>query len=66
MDKQTTDFRRLYPAWLNASASAGQPSTTTGGWVPVIRPAGPLYPAGSLYEDRSRLVLPVSPPAQPH
>lgn len=57
MDGQTTDFRRLDSAWLRAR-QAGQTSTTADGWVPVVRPAGPLY------EDRSRLVLPVSPPAR--
>lgn len=58
MDGQTTDFRRLDPAWLTPSGSAGQTRTTADGWVPVVRPAGPLH------EDRTRLVLPVSPPAR--
>jgi alpha-L-rhamnosidase len=58
MDGQTTDLRRLDPAWLTPSGSAGQASTTADGWVPVARPSGPLH------EDRSRLVLPVSPPAR--
>jgi alpha-L-rhamnosidase len=57
MDGQATDFRRLDPAWLRAG-SAAQTSTTADGWVPVARPAGPLY------GDRSRLVRPVSPPAR--
>jgi alpha-L-rhamnosidase len=58
MDGQSTDFRRMDPAWLNPSVSAGQASTTADGWVPVVPPTGPLY------GDRSRLVLPDAPPAR--